>query len=198
MLKTVSIIIDALEKEGKLEKYIKEIDCSPTGDAIYLIPKDVKENNFGKIPGKIKFTEFKSTLNINQHLCVYLSSDVNGLTLYKESEKNIEKLNNLYDNITNLQMKCEDGKSFCETIMNLDHFMNSIFKNILAVYEENTNAYFNFEYEEDKYLFRLSHNDYMFFAETNDLLKSIDEVIEHIRLYSRSIKILIEILMPFK
>ena len=58
MLKEIDKAIGIIREKGLLDNYYEDIDCSPSGDAIYLVPKKdgVKQNRFGKIPGKIKRT----------------------------------------------------------------------------------------------------------------------------------------------
>lgn len=200
MLREIDKAIGMIREEGLLDNYYEDIDCSPSGDAIYLVPKKdgVKQNRFGKIPGKIKFTEYESKLDEEKHLCLYLSSDMNGVEMYESPEKNITKFTELKSTIEKLIVKINEVITFCDPILNSKSFMKDLFKNEMDVLETETRTDFGFDYEYDKYIFRVNNIDYWFYSENTDLIEAMKDVLNHIYVYKESIVIIIALLHILK
>lgn len=200
MLRKIDESIGMIREEGLLDNYYEDIDCSPSGDAIYLVPKKdgMKQNRFGKIPGKIKFTEYESKLDEEKHLCLYLSSDMNGVEMYKSPEENIAKFTELKSTIEKIIIKINEVIDFCDPILKNKSFMKDLFKNEIDVLETETRTDFSFDYEDDKYIFRVNNIDYWFYSENTDLIEAMKDVLNHIYDYKESIVIIITLLHILK
>lgn len=118
--------------------------------------------------------------------------------MYESPEKNITKFTELKSTIEKLIVKINEVIDFCDPILNSKSFMKDLFKNELDVLETETRTDFGFDYEYDKYIFRVNNIDYWFYSENTDLIEAMKDVLNHIYNYKESIAIIITLLHILK
>lgn len=193
MVKKISKIIESMRQEGLIEGYYEDLESSERGDKLFLVPMEngIKKYRYDKIPGKLIFVDLENYTGAS----VYINSDMNGVEIYEVNLDNIPKLRELQNEAKLVIDKIKEYRDFANEVLNKKSFLKNLFRNDeISVLDKETRTNFTIDFDGEEYDFMINNISFWFVGTKTNLPIAMDESIQHIESFNRSIDIIIEII----
>lgn len=193
MVKKISKIIESMRQEGLIEGYYEDLESSERGDKLFLVPMEngIKQCRYDKIPGKLIFVD----LDNHTGASVYINSDMNGVEIYEVNLDNIPKLRELQNEAKLVIDKIKEYREFANEVLNKKSFLKNLFRNDeISVLDKESRTNFTIDFDGEEYDFMINNISFWFVGTKTNLPIAMDESIQHIESFNRSIDIIIEII----
>ena len=193
MVKKISKIIESMRQEGLIEGYYEDLEFSERGDRLFLVPMEngIKKYRYDKIPGKLIFVDLENDTGAS----VYINSDMNGVEIYEVNLDNIPKLRELQNEAKLVIDKIKEYREFANEVLNKKSFLKNLFRNDeISVLDKESRTNFTIDFDGEEYDFMINNISFWFVGTKTNLPIAMDESIQHIESFNRSIDIIIEII----
>ena len=191
MVEKISKIIESMRV--LIEGYYEDLESGEIVNKLFLVPMEngIKKYRYDNIPGKLIFMDLENYAGAS----VYITSDMNGMEIYEVNLDNIAKLRELQNEAKLVIDKIKEYKEFANEVLNKNSFLKNLFRNDeISVLDKETRTDFTIDFDGEEYSFMINNISFWFVGTKTNLPIAMDEAIQHIETFNRSIDITIEII----